>query len=214
MASDVQICNLALSNLGDEATVAVIDPPENSVQASLCAAFYPIARDALLQMVAWSFNTSRVTLAELSEAPAFGWDHAYALPAECLAIISVHEPTAQDDDAPREFVTETVEDGTVCVFTDVDQAVCRYVRRITDASKLPPLVVQALSWLLSSHLAGPLIKGDSGRKAALDAQKEFQQWLGRAILADRAQSRVRPMHMPDWMKGHDSMVQPVDTWVR
>ena len=59
MASDVEICNLALSHLGDTATVASIDPPEGSAQAEHCARFYPIARDALLEKHDWSWATRR-----------------------------------------------------------------------------------------------------------------------------------------------------------
>ena len=46
MASDVDVCNLALAHLGDEATVASISPPEGSAQAGHCARFYPMARDS------------------------------------------------------------------------------------------------------------------------------------------------------------------------
>ena len=63
MASEVEICNLALSHLGDTATVASSDPPEGSAQAEHCARFYPIARDALLEMQNWKFATRRATLA-------------------------------------------------------------------------------------------------------------------------------------------------------
>ena len=50
MASVVDICNQALSHLGDSATVASIDPPEGSAQAEHCARFYPAALAALLEM--------------------------------------------------------------------------------------------------------------------------------------------------------------------
>ena len=40
MASEVEICNLALARLGDAATVVSIDPPEGSAQAEHCAMFY------------------------------------------------------------------------------------------------------------------------------------------------------------------------------
>ena len=59
MSSEVAICNLALAHLGDSATVASIDPPEGSAQSEHCARFYPIARDALLEMHAWKFATRR-----------------------------------------------------------------------------------------------------------------------------------------------------------
>ena len=64
MASEVDICNLALSHLGDNATVASIDPPEGSAQAEHCSRFYPIARDTLLEMHNWNFSTRRAVLAQ------------------------------------------------------------------------------------------------------------------------------------------------------
>ena len=55
MASVVDICNLALAHIGDDATVSSIDPPEGSAQAEHCKRFYAIARDTMLQMHNWNF---------------------------------------------------------------------------------------------------------------------------------------------------------------
>ena len=60
MSSEIDICNLALARLGDDATVASIDPPEGSAQAEQCARFYSIARDTMLEMHDWRFATKRV----------------------------------------------------------------------------------------------------------------------------------------------------------
>jgi len=73
MASIVDICNLALSHLGDSATVSSIDPPEGSAQADLCARFFPIALASLLEAHSWGFATRRVALAPLAiSADSFG----------------------------------------------------------------------------------------------------------------------------------------------
>lgn len=63
MASEVEISNLALSRIGDSATVSSINPPEGSAQAEHCQRFYPIARNSLLEMHAWSFCDRRIQLA-------------------------------------------------------------------------------------------------------------------------------------------------------
>ena len=62
MASAVDICNLALSRIGDIASVQSIDPPEASAQAIHCARFYPVARDSMLERHPWGFATLRKTL--------------------------------------------------------------------------------------------------------------------------------------------------------
>jgi hypothetical protein len=52
MSSVIDICNLALSHIGQAADVSSIDPPENSIEAEYCARFYPMARDTLLEAYA------------------------------------------------------------------------------------------------------------------------------------------------------------------
>lgn len=76
--SEVTICNLTLAHLGDVAMVASIKPPDSSVQAQLCARFYYVARNALLEMSAWGFATRRVRLAAI-ERPEHHhtWRHVY-----------------------------------------------------------------------------------------------------------------------------------------
>ena len=51
MATEVDICNLALAHLGDDATIASIKPPEGSAQAEKSARFYPIARDTCCKCI-------------------------------------------------------------------------------------------------------------------------------------------------------------------
>ena len=43
MASAVEICNLALSFLGDSGGVATINPPDGTTVSKMCAIFSPIA---------------------------------------------------------------------------------------------------------------------------------------------------------------------------
>ena len=40
MASDVDICNMALSHLGARAQISAIVPPDGSVEAGYCARFH------------------------------------------------------------------------------------------------------------------------------------------------------------------------------
>lgn len=175
MASEVDICNLALGHLGDEATVSSIDPPEGSAQAEHCERFYPIARDAVLSGHAWSFATKRVALALLStdETPDT-WAYAYALPSECLSPIAVFAPGATDDSEGDDFIVEALADGTLVLYTNTEDATLRYVEQITDTTKFKPLVVAAIARLLASYLAGPLIKGEGGMKVA---QAQYTAYL-------------------------------------
>lgn len=219
MASVVDICNLALSRLGDSATVSSIDPPEGSPQAQYCATFYPIARDTMLEMHQWTFATRRIIPAQVSFSYS-QWDYAYAAPSDMLDVIAVMSPDATDDFsqplvvenqilgsvnsgmgtyAPQPYSLESLADGTVVILTDQENALLRYTARVEDTSKYPALFVDALGWLLASHLAGPLMKGDTGAKIAQSAYRSFQLAFARATSADANNQRRNINHSVGWM---------------
>lgn len=199
MATEIDICNLALSRLGDSATVASIDPPEGSPQATHCAQFYPLARDTILDRHSWSFATTRAALAKLSTTPTSGWLYAYARPSNAVSIVSLFETGASDDFAPQAYETESLPDGTEVIYSNTDSAICRYKVQVTDPSKFSPLFVEALSWLLASHLAGPVLKGDKGAAATVKCYQMFEAQLGLAKNADSAQRKVQPTHNVPWV---------------
>jgi hypothetical protein len=236
MASEVGICNLALSHLGDTATVASIKPPDASVQAQLCARFYPIARDALLEMGSWGFATRRVQLTRLN-LPTFTdaagnatpgtWLYAYALPNAVINVISVLSATAADDYEeafgagmatppypqgslpvpgapaimPQSFALETQEDGTQIVLTNVPDAVLRYTTLVQDTTKFSPLFTLALSWLLASMLAGPILKGDQGEAAGERCLTMFKSFEGMAESSDANQRKTNVKPAVCWIRG-------------
>ena len=219
MASDVDICNLALGHLGDTATVTSIDPPEGSAQSEHCARFYPMARDSLLEAHMWGFATKRTTLALLGSAwPE--WAYCYALPSDVLGIIAVLEQNAADDYSvpipqpysqigtvntgqglytPQPFSVETLDDGTSVIYTNVENAVMRYTAKVTDTTKFSPLFVDALSWYLASYLAGPIIKGDQGAAEAKRCAQMFSAVFGKATASDANQRRTKVAQSVPWM---------------
>lgn len=198
MASAVDICNLALARLGDDATVATIDPPEGSAQASHCARFYPIARDSLLEMHPWKFARRRAELAMLAATPV-AWQYAYAFPNAAVRIVSVLPVGASSDAETVPYDVETDDDGAVIVVTNEPAATVSYITQQVDVSRFSPLFIDALAWLLGAHLAGPLLKGKMGAEMAQMAHKHFLAVRGAAIVADTQQRRIRPDHQPAWI---------------
>lgn len=215
MASEVDICNLALGHLGDTANVASLDPPEGSAQAEHCARFYPIARDSLLEMHPWGFATKRVQLAQLGTGwPE--WDYSYAQPADALNIIAVLPPYATDDYSvglsnvpmaaggsyvPQAFSCEVDANGADVIYTDQEDAVLRYTALVTDTTKFSPLFVMSLSWHLASMLAGPILKGDAGAAESKRCTAMMQAYLAKATESDAGQRRINPQHNVGWING-------------
>jgi hypothetical protein len=212
LASEVDIANLALSHLGDSATVASLNPPEGSAQAEHCARFYPIARDSLLEMHSWGFATKRVSLALLTNTwPE--WTYAYACPTDALNLLAVLAADAPNDYStgltnsgagnytPQDFSNETADDGTSIIFTNVQNATLRYSARITDTTKFSPLFVDALAWLLASYMAGPILKGDAGMGAARQCLGAFDKVYAKATVSDANQQRHTVKPSVSWMAG-------------
>ena len=167
MTSPVDICNIALSHLGDAGNVASIDPPEASTQARHCARFFPVARDEVLESHCWRFNTRRKALTSvvLPDAVDGEWLYAYALPAECLRPFAVYVPGVTDRGRTEDFSVETADDGSQVLYANVDAAYLKYVVRVTDTSRFPPSVVMAVSARLARHLANPLTRSADTVKA-------------------------------------------------
>lgn len=194
MASEVDICNLALARLGDSASVASIDPPEGSAQAEHCARFYPIARDSALESHAWSFALRRVVLAALS-TDTWEWVYAYTLPTDVLRVLAVLPLAGASEAKTQPYSIE----GDRVIRTNQEGASLRYVARITDTTLFSPLFTDAVGWLLASHLAGSIIKGDAGVQMSRSCFQNYMALLGQARASDSNQRSVPPTHTPGWI---------------
>ena len=92
MATEIDICNLALAHLGDDATIASIKPPEGSAQAEHAARFYPIARNSLLEAHTWNFAAKRASLATTTNTIE-QWEYAYVAPADMMTPVGASSET-------------------------------------------------------------------------------------------------------------------------
>ena len=221
MATEVDICNLALAHLGDDATIASLSPPEGSAQAEKAARFYPIARNNLLEMHNWNFAAKRGNLA-LTTNTLDQWDYAYVAPADMMSPVAVISPTAQNDYATRMSAGDTPGGITSnyaptivagqytpqqfaiegdLIYTNQENAMLRYQAFITDPSLFSPLFVTTLSWHLASMLAGPVIKGDQGAAEAKRSTQMMSNYLTSAKQSDNLHRDITVEHIVPWTSG-------------
>lgn len=220
MSSEVDISNVALGYLGDDASVSSLSPPEGSAQATHCARFYPICRDSLLEMHSWGFATKRQSLALLAETPPSPWAYVYAQPADAINLLAILAPDAQDDYStglagytggecpgsnrtgmytPQPYTTETDATGAQVIYTNQVNAVLRYTALVSDPTQFSPLFTETLAWLLASKLAGPVLKGETGMQAAIACLKQFNYWLAKATESDANQARHQVAQNTSWI---------------
>ena len=221
MATEVDICNLALAHLGDDATIATIKPPEGSAQAEKAARFYPIARDSLLEMHTWNFASKRGALA-LTTVTLDQWEYAYQAPADLMTPVAIISPSAQNDYATRMSAGDTPGGITsnyaptivagqyspqqfavegAYIYTNQENAVLRYQAYVTDPTLFSPLFINTLSWHLASMLAGPVIKGDQGAAEAKRCTQTMVQYLSTAKQSDNLQRDITVEHIVTWTSG-------------
>ena len=221
MATEVDICNLALAHLGDDATIAALSPPEGSAQAEKAARFYPIARNTLLEMHTWNFASKRGNLA-LTTNSLDQWDYAYVAPADMMSPVAIISPTAQNDYATRMSAGDTPGGITSnyaptivagqytpqqfslegdLIYTNQENAMLRYQAFITDPSLFSPLFVITLSWHLASMLAGPVIKGDQGAADAKRSSQMMVNYLNSAKQSDNLHRDITVEHIVPWTSG-------------
>lgn len=207
MASVVDICNLALSHLGDRATLASIDPPEGSAQADHCAQWWPIARDEALSSHDWRFASAVLETAQFAAAKETHpqWGYGYALPADFLVAreIMYKDGTAlgfAPEISTPDFEIGALTDGQSAFYTQIEDVALRYTRKITDPSKYPALFVTAISYLLASYLAGPVIKGKTGMQAASNARMAWERLIAKAAVTEANQASNRIHHRPSALR--------------
>ncbi len=158
MVSTVDICNLALDELG-EAAITALD--EGSPVANLCARNYAPARDQVLRSHPWNFAVARRRLARLSAAPDFGFAYAYQRPTDWLRTISVHAGEGGTDAVAYRMEGDRF-------LSDAADLYLRYIARIEDPNQYDPLFVDALAMRIAARLAKAITQS-TGEKERIEA---------------------------------------------
>lgn len=220
MASEVDICNIALSHIGAEAQVAAIRPPDGSVEAGYCARFYPLARKELLEDQAWSFAKRRVRLVEVANTSKV-WAYAYAVPSEMIRALRVlrlkylndanllwpagsYPAYSFDWRAVDELFTERgsaffeLEDGVLR--TNEPEAVLLYTTDVTNTTKFSPKFVSALGMLMASYLAGPIVKGADGASIGTRWRQAAYNMSANAGASDANASNESATHVAEHIR--------------
>lgn len=205
MATSVDICNLALSILGDDGTVVSIMPPDGSDQAGHCARWYPVALRRILESNPWSFATKRSQLTKLNnvDASIYGYKGAYALPSQLLRPLKIESAEYLSEGIDSNLYPELgrfelgiVENNTNRVlFCNITDPVLTYVSYVDTADLFPGYFIDALMLLLASYLYGPMKRSDTTSQTVVGLMRQYEAALSKAKTED-AQISMRRREMP------------------
>jgi len=187
MASEVQICNIALTRIK-------VNPIQSLTQtgkeARDCSTFYPVARDSVLREHKWSFATKRLSLALLDETYV-GWTYAYQYPTDCLSFREIWNDNVTSSMVTKvdfEVAVNSDLDRTV-ILTNKEDAVGIYTAAITDANLFDSVFIDALSFRLASDLA---ISLRANLKLQETMTRAYQQQISQAKSADVKELSKKP----------------------
>ena len=130
MASAVEICNKALTLLGNKPIVALTD--DTKAGRAVNRVFDP-TRLLMLQGHPWNFASKRASIAASPTAPIFGFDRAFPVPNDALFIKEISAVEAFK-----------VESGNINTDATAPLEVI-YIADLTDPDQMTPLFREALA---------------------------------------------------------------------
>ena len=144
MASVVNMCNSALNLLGASTISALTDDTKN---ARLCNQRYEPVRNRVFRSHAWNCLHKRVQLAQNSTAPVVEYDHAYALPSDCLRVLKIHNGTTDSIATNLDYKIEGRN-----IVTDIDTIFLIYIALDTDPNNYDTYLRESISHQLAADL--------------------------------------------------------------
>lgn len=135
---------------------------ENSKEAKCCNSEYNKCRQSVLRMYKWGFANKRVVLSPDPVAPAFEYDYAFQLPADCIKILELFEYEGEFKREGNQLLCNT------------DSLNLKYTFDAVDLTGVDPLFCDLLEWYLAWNISRYLTESETVRQ---------ETWNGfRAIL--------------------------------
>ena len=144
MASVVNMCNSALNLLGASTIANLTDDTKN---ARLCNQRYEPVRNRVFRSHAWNCLHKRVQLAQNSTAPIVEYDHAYALPSDCLRVLKIHNGSTDSIASALDYKLEGRN-----IVTDIDTVFLIYIALDTDPNNYDTYLRESISHQLAADL--------------------------------------------------------------
>lgn len=168
ITSKVQICALALGDLGNRNSISNIDTPRNDKEI-VFAQWYDITRQYCLKTMMPNFALNRIVVSQKPVPAGYikAYAYAYEYPKRCLKLLGVGDIDCTDSNQP------TVENGLIFLnelFSD--GLTIRFVDDITDVPSMSPEFIIYLAKELAKRTALPITQDQAKKKVATQEAKE------------------------------------------
>lgn len=147
--SKAQIFNITLNILGVSTPLENANCEDN--RAILLNNYYELARDYVLKDFDWNFASAfkKLTLC-VKQPKIMNYKFCYDYPNDCICARDVF---LIDNYVQQKFSISSLEDGSIAILTDVEDAILRYTRRVEKEVFFSCEFAMALSHYLASLTA-------------------------------------------------------------
>lgn len=182
--SVVDICNMALANIGQNAIQSIEGP---SISQRSCKMRYDEARMEALRGALWNFASLWKTGTRLDIAPKPPWRYVFQYPPDALRVFEIQRARGQNKEIPFEVTDRPDQSGKI-IHSDMAAPTFIYTRDRQDPTTFDWDFVVAMSWLLSSKIAMSITK-------SLKLQQEaFKMWM---VYASQAKAATANEGLPE-----------------
>lgn len=185
MISEVNICNMALTRIGQNRIMSLT---QTGTLAELCKLYYEPTLNELLSAYEWPFAISRSQLSASAEENLTVFDYRYQLPLNYLRVLTM---------LSSEDYSEITDDWEIegdKLLSDVTPAYIKYIKMITNPTKLPQSFIEALYLRIASKIVVKITQ-DQSLMAAL-----FQEYMAamQAAMAYLGGNKKAERQPDDW----------------
>lgn len=192
MASNVEICNLALSHLGSGKEISNLETDRSS-EALVCRRFFDITVDLVFRGFDWPFATRFVSLGLVETDPTEEWGFSYRYPTDCRRFIRIPSGVRNDSRESRTPYKIMSDSQGRLILTDKEDAQAEYIALLTDPQQWPNDFSMAVSFLLAVYIAPRVTGGDPfGMAKRAEALAEYQRSTAMANSANEQQDDPIP----------------------
>lgn len=185
MASTIEVANRALTKLGAARITALSDDNKQARAINSC---YDVLLDAELRLNRWTFALKRVELPADADAPLYGFEYSYTLPADFLRLDLIND--MYPDVSLASYVSADPADYQIegsKILTNYSAPLkVRYGAKISDPAQWDALFIEAFACRLAAEICEDLTQSTPKRQLA------WQEYQRAVSMAKRANAIERP----------------------
>lgn len=152
MASQIDICNIALSRI-NKYSISSID--QSNEEARQCKIFWDVLRQNELRKHFWNFAMKTIALGQTTETRV-DWGYIYSYPSDCIRPKYIFQEGLPNTIINEYEVAISSKGHSRVICCNIQNAYLKYTYNVQDATVFDPSYANALAYLLASELAIPL----------------------------------------------------------